>query len=291
MKKLLREPLLHFLILGGLLFAAYGVIARPSAQVDGSTQVLVTQQQIDSLIASYQANQRKAPTNEELQNLINEYAREEMLYREGVRMGLDQGDSVIRQRVLQKLQYFVENSASAEPTDAQLQTYFEKNAADFKSEPRFSLTQVYIDPDLHKAGYEARATQLLDRLHKQSAPKVAEGMSDPTGLPADLTDAGRTELLRTFGDDFARTLAEIEPGHWEGPVRSRFGYHVVFLQQRTEGAIPTFAEAREAVSRAWQRAQQQQAVETFFKAMIARYSIKIEGQPATTATPAPAASG
>jgi len=283
MKKLLREPLLHFLLLGAGLFGAYAVLNRnqPAAQ----NEILVSAGQIETLAATFAKIWQRPPSEQELKAQIDAYVKEEMLSREAIALGLDKNDTVIRRRLQQKMEFLAEDFAAAsDPTEAELADYLAKHPDQFAEEPRFTFRQVFLSPDKRGDRLEADATQLLADLKKQGTETDIAELGDSSLLPQDLADASQRSVVSQFGSEFTRALAKLKPVEWSGPIQSGYGVHLVFVSQRTEGRVPALDEVREQVKRELLNERRQAANRKFLDALLKKYQVVIEwpkSEPAT----------
>jgi len=174
--RLLREPLLHFLLLGAVLFVIFGRGGpEPSA---GGTEIVVTTTDIQRIAAGFSATWQRPPSENELQGAINDYIREEVLYRTGLSLGLDKDDTIVRRRIRQKMDFFLEDTVR-EPDGSELRAFFDANANKFRVEPRISFRQVFLSSK--RSNPKADAEALLPQL-VASGPNV-EGGGDPLLLP------------------------------------------------------------------------------------------------------------
>ena len=274
MKRLLREPLLHFLLLGALLFAAHGMLSQENSGEPG--RIVVTQGQIESMRLLYARTWQRAPTDAELQGLLRSHVREEVLYREGLALGLDRDDPIIRRRVGQKLEFVGASAEDVEPGEAELQAYLDAHPAVFAVEPSFTFRHIYLDPRRREKTVAADAARMLDGLNSLESGLDASGLGDPTILPLAFDKASASRIKNTLGSQFAKALAGIAPGPWSGPVASGYGMHLVQVGERTESRIPALAEVREAVKREWQLARRVEASEKFYENLLKRYTVIIE---------------
>jgi len=269
-----REPLIHFLLLGALIFVIYDQLAGKGSAPD---EIFISRGQQENLLNTFSRTWQRPPTPEEYAGLLKDYVRQEIAYRESRAMGLDQGDIVIRRRLRQKLELLAEDVASlAEPTDAELQTYLDRHPEDFMVEPRLTLRQVYFSRDRRGASAEQDALQLLQRISTAGPEWQFEQFGDPLPLPARLDGLRQSEIARMFGSDFADGLQGIETGHWAGPVESGFGLHLVFIERREAGRTPALSEVREAVQREWLSQRRREAVDALYERLAGNYSIEIE---------------
>ena len=275
MKRLLKEPLLHFLAIGAVLFAAYGFISKGGETDPG--RIVVSQGQIASMVTLFTRTWQRSPTEAELQGLIRNYVREEVLYREGLALGLDRDDPVIRRRIAQKLQFVTENEEAAEPSDADLQAYFDANRIAFEQEQRYSFRQIYLDPQRRGATAADDAMRVLVELNRDGSQLDTAALGDPTLLPSSLEDAPASEVKKALGPEFVAALDELAVGPWQGPVRSGYGLHLVQLSARQPAGAPVLADVREAVKREWQRERRAEASEAFYRKLLARYAVTVQG--------------
>lgn len=278
--KVLKEPLLHFFVLGAGLFVLFASLNREA--MESPDEVAVDRARVESLAAQFERTWQRAPTAEELRGLIDGWVREEILYREGVALGLDINDTIVRRRIAQKMEFIADGSVPGEPTDAQLEEWLQSNMDVYRIEPVYSFQQVYFDPSRHGADLRLR----LSTLEKATAPP--EG--DPTLLPGSLASARASEVERTFGSTFAAAIAELPIAEWGGPVESAYGLHMVKVDAKSPAREPTLAEARTAVERDWSAKQAEELNEAFYRAVRKRYTVRLPTE-AATAGGAAAASG
>ena len=274
MKRLLREPLLHFLLLGAVLFAAHGILARGGGSEPG--RIVVTRGQIESMAMLFSRTWQRPPSDEELQGLIRSHVREEVLYREGVALGLDRDDPIIRRRVAQKLEFVTEHAEAAEPSDADLQAYLDLHPAVFAAEPKITFRHIYLDPRRRESTLAADAQRMLNELNSPASRTAVSDLGDPTTLPLDFDKATASRIKNTLGFKFWKTLDQIAPGPWAGPVESGYGMHLVQVSERIEPRIPALAEVREAVKREWQSTLRVEGAEKSYQNLLQRYTVTIE---------------
>lgn len=274
MSKWLKEPLIHFLLLGGIIFFAYNLLAGKGSAPD---EIFISRGQQENLLNTFSRTWQRPPTPQEFQGLLKDYLRLEIAYRESKKMGLDQDDIVIRRRLRQKLELLAEDVASlVAPTEEQLQAYLDDNIEDFMVEPRLTLRQVYFSSDRRGDAVEQDALELLQRITTDGPEGNFEDFGDPLPLPPELIDLREGEIARLFGTIFTDGLRGLETGRWTGPVESGFGLHLVFIQQREEGRVPGLEEVREAVQRDWLSKRRTESVDGLYERLAENYSVDIE---------------
>ena len=279
LRKILKEPLVHFLFLGLALFLLYQLVS-PNAGND--RKITVSDATVGLISQRYASVWQRPPSPEELKGLIDTYIKEEILYREGVAMGLDRDDAVIKRRVLQKLEVLSEEtSALNPPSDAELTTYLNAHAAQYAKQPVIGFQQVMFDPVRHGANLEADFNAVLAKLQAGANP---DGLGDSSLLPAKQDAIAADMLAREFGDEFAKSLLSLPLGSWQGPVRSGFGVHIVRVNSRVAGQASTLAEVRAAVQRDWENQRRNKTREDYYQNLRKQYDVQIEAKlPAATA--------
>lgn len=278
MRKLIREPLLHFMVLGAALFGLYGWLH--AGQSGSQNEIVVSRGQVSSLESQFERVWRRSPTAEELKGLIDTWVREQIFYREGMVMGLERDDPVVRRRIAQKVEFILDGAIPAAPTEMELQAWLDSHSEKYSVESRYSLQQAYFDPARHGDAI----TEVISR-GQAALMKGREEVGDPTLLPATLT-ASASEVARVFGNEFEIALRTLPIGAWQGPVSSGFGIHLVQLQAREAGRKASLNEVREAVTRDLMYARSEEASTAFYEKLKATYNVRIDA--ATDSQPDPA---
>ena len=270
LRRLLREPLVHFLVLGALLFAASGFVGGGAGVSD--KKIVVTAADIGRLSQQFLRTWNRPPSAEELQTQIDEYVREEVLYRTALALGIDKDDLVIRRRLRQKMDFLMEG-AIPEPQDNQLLAYFHSHESRFLLEPTISFRQILVSDDRGTAA-EHDAQLLLMKLIAAKSADLEGG--DPSLLPESLDAAPLSRVSDQFGADFARSLTGVKRGQWAGPLRSAYGYHLVFVTAFTRAHLPRFTDVRPAVEREWLTEARTAAVDTQYRKLLSGFQVEIE---------------
>ena len=279
-KHLLREPLVHFLLLGAALFALDAWL-RPAAAPAASTEIVVSEARIASLAQNFQRTWRRPPTKEELDGLVESFVKEEVMVREALAFGLDRDDAIIRRRLQQKMEFVSEEAAaSVQPTDEDLARYLAANADAFRVEARVTFTQVYLDPRRRAATLAADAKRLLEALNGARPPDPAQLGDRLLLLEPGYEDAPQAEVARLFGADFAEALVKQPVGQWVGPIASGYGAHLVRVDALVPGGTPKLDEVRPLVEREWANARRQELGKAFYDRLRAKYTIKVAMPPA-----------
>jgi hypothetical protein len=274
MKNLVREPLVHFLLLGALIFGAFKIISRETIEPG---MILITQGRIESLEIAFSRTWRRPPTASEFEGLIRDYVREEVFAREAVALGLDKDDTIIRRRLRQKLEFVSEDvAAHAEPTDEQLRAYLKEHADAFRGDRRFTFRQVYLNPQQRGTNLRRDALQLLAQLRRSGGQTDISALGDSLMLENEFKGIAAAEVVKQFGEPFGAALGEMAVGQWQGPTESGFGVHLVLIAERTDGSMPGLEDVRAAVRREWINARRLEVNEKFYRTLLQRYNVTIE---------------
>jgi hypothetical protein len=280
--KLLREPLLHFFLIGAAIYGAYAFYGAPDqVAMDDDRRIVVDEEKVEGFIASWQARMYRPPTQEELNGLIERYIRESIYYQEAVAMGLDQGDPITRRRMAQKLEFLTKDVAALnQPADGELERFFEQNADRYKSPDLITFTHIFLDPDKRGDATLDDANKLLADLQASGAPgKATADKGDLSMLPNDFFRQPELQVSKSFGSGFAASVMTLESGRWHGPVLSGYGTHLVYVFELEEAPAPAFEQVKDMVLQDWQDRQQEIVDEEFYKALKRKYEIVVEGVP------------
>jgi hypothetical protein len=268
-RRLLREPVLHFLLIGIAIFVAYGLIAPRGKE---GARILVTQGVVDALVREHQARWQRPPAGRELAGLVDAYVRDEILYREGMAMGLDRDDPVIKRRVRQKLEVVAEEQQARDaPTDADLAAYLAQHADRFVRPGTISFEQIFFPVTAKAAEVEAarrsaaRGTDPARLGQSSMLPPRAEN------VPLDLA-------ARDFGSEFATGIAKLPLNEWAGPVRSGFGLHLVRVTARMPAVVPALDDVRAAIAREWENERRVASLSDNYKKLRSQYEVVIEAE-------------
>jgi len=270
LRKFIREPLIHFLGGALLIFAFFWATDTGRDPADHAISIDATD--IDRLTSDWQRNFRRAPTQQELDGLIDQEIAEEIYYREALRLGLDKNDPVIRRRLFTKMRFIdSKDEENIAPADSILQQWMSEHPGKYALSPLYDFEQIYLGQIS-----AAQASDWIAQLNDGGNPAAnAKSIS----LPASLERASITEIARQFGDRFAGQLAELEPGRWSGPVTSGFGVHAVKITAKTPGKKATLDDVRQRVVNDWRAARQAEQKEKALARYRAQYEIKVAGRP------------
>ena len=273
MTKLHREPLVHFIILGALLFAGHMLWQAHISKADYTITVTADEMERQALI--FAGENRRAPTDEDLKALLFAHVEEQALMREAQRIGLGEDDTIIRRRLAQKMRFIIEDvDTPALPGDADLKSWFKANLNNFISPETQSFSHIYLSPEAHGDSLDAKAQEVLSELG--NAAQDWKALGDPFMIKRAFKSLNAVEAARLFGPNFSKELFELDGTHWQGPIESAFGLHIIQLDNVTPEVIPEFQDVRGDVENAWQKEAQRTLNQNNLKELIQKYKVKVE---------------
>ena len=276
MKRWLVEPLVHFLLIGALLFGGYAWLHRgePGSSDNDPGPVRITTKEIVFLREAWGRLQQRQPTHEELRALVAGYLKEELLGREARAMGLEKDDPIIRRRLAQKVEFIVRDmSQLTEPTDDELRRFYQANLESFQTPARISFTQVFFNPEIRR-DVTADARAALAAISRGEAGTSAIGDQFPIG--AEVRDDIRQTVTSRFGDQFSNAVFALKPGAWHGPIASSFGLHLVRVTEAKPARQLAFFEVEAKVRERWHDKNQREANERYYESLLKKYGVVVD---------------
>lgn len=275
--KYLREPLVQFLVLGAAIYVVYGLFGAEGEEAQEYT-IVVDGPRLEAMVSAWQSRMQRPPTQQELDGLVNQYIREEILYREAKAMGLGEDDPITRRRMAQKLEFLTRDVARLkEPEPGEVESFFETNVERYRSPALITFSHVFFDPDKRADTVLGDAEQMLVELQQLGEPpEESQERGDRFMLQSYYPQKTELEIRKQLGSGFAESVFNLEAGRWHGPVLSGYGVHLVYVYERLEAADPEFAEVRERVYADWQAEQQDTLNEEYYESLKNRYTIVID---------------
>jgi hypothetical protein len=275
--KLFKEPLVHFLLLGAVLFTVHAWLNRDRLTEDNARPVRITAQEIEWLKQIWTRQWQRPPTDDELKGLVAEYLKEELLSREARALQLDQNDTIVRRRLAQKMEFLLQDTTRiVEPTETELRRIYEAHPERFQTSALVSFTHIYFNRDQRGESAAADASQALQELSKPGAPASAPELGDRFLLEYDVVGQDEQAVANLFGREFAQTVFTLEPGQWQGPVESGYGLHLVRVAERQGPRLRAFDEVRQQVLEDWHRDRQKTVDEQYFAGLLKKYEIVVD---------------
>lgn len=279
--RFLKEPLIQFLILGAAIYGAYAWFGAPEENFRENT-ILVDAKRIDSMISEWERRWNRPPSRDEINGLIQQYIKEDVLYRQAVAMGLNEDDPVTRRRMAQKLEFLTSDlSAMQQPAEGELERYFADNPEPYREPDTISFSHIYFDPDAREAATLVDAEATLAALREKGEPgQEISQLGDRFMLQNYFASATELDIRRQLGSGFAEVVMELKPGQWHGPVLSGYGVHLVYVYDYFEAPQPEFEDVQARVLEDWHAQKREQFNAEFLKGLKSRYEIVIDELPA-----------
>ncbi|WP_148861334.1 peptidyl-prolyl cis-trans isomerase [Marinobacter fonticola] len=269
MIRLLKEPLLHFLLIGAGFFALY-LYLNP-ASLESDRRIVVEPGRIEQLAVNFRKTWQRSPSQEELQGLVDNYIVEEVLYRQALELGIDKNDTVIRRRLRQKMEFYTDDVAElTEPAPQELQQYLTENAARYQQPAVFAFEQVFIHTSRPDKQLKARLDTVAERLAAGQSVTGDSGM-----IPTRFEAASSRELDRAFGSGFADALIQAPANTWSGPVRSGLGMHFVYISAYQPAFTPALEDVAAAVERDWRHARNAALRQSMHDKLLEDYDVVV----------------
>ena len=266
---------MQFLLIGAVLFLGYRTLHPGPEAGPLSPRIELTEDDLRQMSVAWLAQGRPAPTPEQMRSLVDMRVREEILYREALALGLDKGDTIVKRRLAQKMEFLFEDvSALREPTRDELKAWFEKSSGRFALPPRASFRHLYFSPDRRGARAREDAARALDTLRgKPATAQEGAELADPFMFQDYYGDRSFEEMAKLFGPRFAQALLQQQSGSWQGPIESGYGWHLVWVDSLTPSRVPAFEEVEAEVKTEWIGDRRAETRRRAYEAMRARYQI------------------
>ena len=272
--RLLHQPLVQFALIGTLIFGVYRLSSGYEATAP--TEILVGTTELRWLHDTWKGQFGRPPNDVEMGAAVQAYIDEEMRYREGLALGLDRDDTIVRRRVAQKYDFMLGAEAIDEvPTEVQLRAVFEREPQRYMAPIRASFCQVYFGAGRGGLERARDAVAVLSPSAARNAASIAEGF-DQLPYARCYDEASPADVRRDFGDFFAGALDDLPLGAWQGPVESGYGFHTVLVGARTPARRLSFAEARSSVEADWRTQAAEQARSREDRDLHNRYRVTID---------------
>ncbi|WP_274474785.1 peptidylprolyl isomerase [Mangrovimonas aestuarii] len=275
MKKIFKEPLFHFMLLGATIFAVYFLF---SPNENNENQIVIDDNKLEHINALWELQWKRQPTDEEMQHLVENYIKQEVLYREALRMNLDHNDEIVKRRLSQKMEFMTSDLTKmmAPVTDENLQKYYTENKEKFRVNCQYSFNHELFTSSFHEAPFN-KAQEVLNK-NEKSAVKNIKGKGDNVSIPLNFTNASEHDIIRNLGTDFYNSLEDLPTNEWAGPITSGFGEHLVFISAKTPAYIPALKEIRDVVKRDYEYAIESKNKELIYKELKKNYDIIIKSE-------------
>jgi peptidyl-prolyl cis-trans isomerase C len=274
--RIFKEPLIQFLLIGAGIYGAYGLFGTP-AELNSETEIVVSADRINGFVAQWKSRWNRPPSRAELDGLINQYVREEILYRQAEFMGLAEDDPVTRRRMAQKLEFMTSDLARViEPAEGELEAYLQANLEQFRGADQVTFLQVFFDPDKRGEATFEDANKALLNLQPAGVPDPELEAGDSAMLRSYYQAVSPLEISKQLGQGFTASLMELAAGNWHGPILSGYGVHLVYIYEQKHAPVPMLSDVETKVFEAWQAEKLEEFNKLFYEGLKERHQIIIE---------------
>ncbi len=265
MRRILKEPLVHFLLIGAVLFLVYGLLN--TEQNEG--EILIDDNLVNELVAKWELKRNRRPTLEEMQGMINQYVEQEVLYQEALAMNLDHNDEIVKRRLAQKMEFISDGMAeSLQPTLEMLEAYYEAHKDNYTKASIYSMKVIYFSEDKRK---DANA-DALSALQNENPMELGDNIS----LPNSYINESAFKIARDYGSVFTNSLDSLETEKWVGPIQSGFGIHLVHISERKAAGYYEFNKIAEKVSTDYNFDASNDFKQKLITSFLENYTIKVD---------------
>ena len=262
----LRQPLLHFFLIGAAFFALFSIVDDTPPKLDRPS-IVVSTQDAKWLASQFQATWKRLPSEEELEVVVDAFVREEIYVREALALGLDQGDTIVRKRLSQKMEFLTEAGAGTSLVDdVELMSYFGENSETYRGTARLGFSQILLPEPVKES--------MLAVLADLAAGGDFTQLGARSLLPAQVSPVPAQSVDGAFGQGVFDQIVELELGTWSGPVTTGYGQHLVRLDVHVPGVLPPFEDVRERVEQDWRRGKADQLRSERFEQLRNQYEIE-----------------
>lgn len=286
-RQFLKEPLLHFLVIGAVLFGVYAWLNRDGNNA-GVQQVHLAASDVGWLKDNFAQEEQRQPNEQELRGLVRDFVKETLLARQAQELGLDKDDIVVRRRLAQKMTFLLQdNSSRATPSDDDLHRLYEaqrtqlqdsqskqaqSGPATLLTRPRISFKQIFFSRD-QRADAASDARQALQELSQPDGAARAAALGDHASIKSEFRNADERAVANQFGPKFAARIFELEPGPWQGPIKSLQGVHLVRITERLPAQLRPFDEIKDELAGMWREQNQRESEERYFAGLLKKYQV------------------
>ncbi len=275
MKRWQKEPLLHFFIIGAMIFVLFSIKNKDGIPVSNN-KIAVTASDIERLSGNWSKKWNRPPTETEMKGLVDSYIKEEVYYREALALGFDQNDTILRHRLMQKMEFLSNDLAELnQPDETALNKYFLDNQETYELPARISFTHIYFSLDKRGAKVVEDAESVLSGLDALRAPEKG----DTFMMQYDFVQETPVEVERLFGKGFTEELFTLKTNTWLGPIESGYGFHLVRISEKIDSSIPELASVIDKVRTDLMFEQRKRMNKEIYEKFKERYEIVVENLP------------
>lgn len=270
-KKIISEPLVHFVVLGTILFSAWSWV-NPSDAEGTDKVIVIDQRRLEHLETLWKAQWKRDPAPEDVAAIIDRHLRQEVFYREALNMGLDKEDDIIRTRLAQKMEAVASDLSilMKAPSETDLRDFYIQRKELFTLPDAFAFEQVLYLPEEAK---DADLKVMLEDLN--SGEEVPKNRINKLSVPNTWQLTSANALRNSFGGSFSNSLTQLPLGKWVGPIRSGLGLHLVKITANQPSQLASYEDIKDYVEQQYQYYAVLDAQKNMFQELLNKYQVQI----------------
>ena len=273
MKKFLKEPLVHFMLLGAFIFGYYYLTNDAE---ESESAIVIDDAEYDYLLSLWKNQWPREPNEDDIKAFLDQYLRQEVFYKEALALNLDHNDIIVKRRLAQKMEA-VSNDLNAmikPPTDDDLRAFYASNQDLFQLPPSYTFQQVLFlnnEPNL-SAQVENSKNALNSGAEIPAMRKLKLSLSNQW------EDSSPAEISKAFSVDFALALDSLLMNQWVGPVASGFGQHLVFISRKDSAKSADFEDIKPYVLKEYEYQTELETQEQIYRELLEKFGVKITSE-------------
>lgn len=266
---ILKDPLIQFLIIGTLIFVLYS-FSRTAEQTRMDERITIDPPTQEWIHGNFTKQFRRLPTRTEMDALVKAHIESEVKYRHALAMDLDNQDTIIQRRMMQKFDFLFGNAAAdALPEESRLRDWYQANPDEFLEPATITFTHLYFSPDKRQSPEQDAATA-LETLQNNHKPE-----SDTFPFEVHFDKATPAEVRNVLGPEFTQAVFETPVKSWSGPYKSGLGFHLVHVTKNTKPEILPLDQVHDAVLQRWREAESERILTDLVAELTAQFEINI----------------
>ncbi len=274
MKKIIREPLLHFVLIGAVFFLLYSWVGENDSSKD---EIVIDENDLEEIVSKFEMQLGRVPSEDEMIALVAKKIEEEVFYKEALKMNLDHNDEILKRRLAQKMKSLTKDIANViEPTNEDLVSYYNEHSTKYLVEARYSFQQLFFSPDLRN-DWRKDAELALNKL-KNKPLNAGASTGDPIAVPKTFNNTTSFHIERQMGQEFTAALANVKTNAWQGPIDSGYGTHLVYITAKTEQQPASYDTVKEKVLLDYSFEKQQEVKASIYTEFIKKYNLNFDIQ-------------
>ncbi len=277
---LLKKPIIRILGFGTLLAVVLLIVLGPKMNSSTERRLVIGEDDFAHVLATWQKTWQRPPSRQELNQILNSYVRDEVLYQEAIKQELDKNNAMVKRSLIMQMTMLAESQAEQQAiTEEDIQAYYALRQDQYQQEARISFVQLYFSKEKRGESAEADVKKAIRELNRrEDDPTTVSGSGDIIMLESKYEQQLESQIDKHFGEGFAKQLVALPEGTWSGPVASSYGWHAVYITDKQEGQARPLEAVKAEIIREMEYEEKEAAKEQFFTELMQQYNIVYEGE-------------